>query len=112
MFCQGMNISIEDVDPLTVCRARPVHMGDNISWEPDLLDPRYPLVDVGDDRKKELAVGPDNFVQVRKVGIINLMAPRCAVPRSSYIGTLEPVHLCLNSSADGYRPPVGPYLSA
>lgn len=60
---------------------RPIHVPNNIAWQPYLLQPCNPLIDVRYQRSENVAVGTDDLAEIREKGIINIVLARCAMPR-------------------------------
>ena len=52
MLYQGVKVRVENIDPLAVGSAGPIHVTHDVSRESNLFDPSDPLIDVADNGEK------------------------------------------------------------
>jgi hypothetical protein len=56
-----LQISMADIDTLAISRVWPVHMSYDIPREAHLFKPGNPLIDIRNNRLKEMTIGSDDF---------------------------------------------------
>jgi hypothetical protein len=61
---QVVEVGVENRDPLSIRRGRPIHVPDDVSWHSNLLDASNPGVNIWNEGSEQVRVGCDDRIQV------------------------------------------------